>query len=276
MSAEEQPAGRAKACSYLLVRYVPDLRRDEALNLGVLLHSPEEKYLGCLFTQDFRAIRRLHPGADVRLLRELPEYFEQQIDEHEDDLAGYLRSLQESLSNLIQVTDPRPCLLADPQSQIQELFARYVGSPGRATGTSRDTRLWIKQQLRTAFVRAGVWDHLERRIAASAWTQPGDRFAFDYGYRPLVMDGRPNGHIHFIHALSLRYGTDLAKVLVYTLERVRRREPADLTAVTEDAPAQSDRSLAHTRSVLEEAGVALLPVSDAEAYAERVRHELGL
>ena len=56
--------GKLKKCALFTVRYVPDLLRDESLNIGIFLHSPQERYLGCLFTDDFRRVKRFHPRAD--------------------------------------------------------------------------------------------------------------------------------------------------------------------------------------------------------------------
>lgn len=265
--------GQLKPCSLFLVNYVPDLVRDERLNIGLLLHSPEEKYLGCLFTDDFRRVKRFHPKADLELLRELQQHFEQEIDEQGNDLEGYLRRLQESCSNLIQLSPPRVCLLRDPQTDIQDLFARYVGA--RTTGPPpEDTRLRIKQRLTAALVRAGIWARLDKRIAAEPWTHPGDPFTFDFGYRPLQVDGRPNGHIKFIHALSLKRDAELAKVLVYTLERVRAKEPAELAALVEGLTDPADRAAQFSRKILEEARIQLQPISGADEFARTVRSEL--
>ena len=60
------PDTKLKECSYFLVRYVPDLVRDEGLNIGLLLHSPEEEYLDCLFTDDVHRIRRFHQRSEER------------------------------------------------------------------------------------------------------------------------------------------------------------------------------------------------------------------
>jgi hypothetical protein len=35
--------------------------------------------------------------------------------------------MQESFSNLIQLTPPRPLLAAEPQAEMQQLFERFVG-----------------------------------------------------------------------------------------------------------------------------------------------------
>jgi hypothetical protein len=269
----EQATGRLKPCSLRVVRYVPDLVRGEFLNIGLLLHSPEEKFLGCLFTDDLRRVRRFHPQADLDFLRELQQDFEQQIDEHADDPEGYLRSMEQTLSNLVQLGEAYPCLLRDPQAEIQELFERYVG-PRLEGPLAADTRLRIKQRLTTALVHAGVWERVEKRIPAAPWTQPGDSFSFDFGYRPLHREGRPNGHIKFVHALSLRRDTELAKVLVYTMEHVRRQEPAELTAVVEDPPATPDDAALLSERILAEGKIALRPLAQVDALAQSIRGEL--
>lgn len=266
---------KPKECSFFLVRYVPDLVRDEVLNIGLFVHSPQERYLGCLFSDDLRRVKRFHPQADLELLRELQQHFEAQIDEYTDDLDAYVRVMQESFSNLIQVTTPRTCLLRDPQTQIQDLFERYVG-PRLSGPAPPDTRLRIKQQLTTAFVRAGVWERLEKRVPVERWTQKGDRFTFDYGYQALVAEGKANGHLKFVHALSLKRDSELAKVLVYTLDRVRRREAADLTAVIEGAPAAGDEAARHTQRILEGGQVYVQPLSGLDEYVQSVRRELAM
>lgn len=263
-----------KECSLLLVQYIPDLVRGEFLNIGLLLHCPQERYLGCLFTDDWRRIKRFHPRADLEYLRELQQDFEQQIDEHTRDLENYVRDTQNSFSNLIQLSAPKVCLLRDPQAELQSLFERYVGlRVGEPELT--DTRLRIKQRLNTALVRAKVWDRLETRVPATPWTHPGDTFTFDYGYRPLAVEGRPNGHIKFIHALSLKRDTELAKILVYTLERVRRKEPAQLTAVIEGLASQGDEPAALCQRILEDGKATLQPLAGVDEFAESVWRELN-
>lgn len=264
---------KLKECSLYLVQYMPDIARGEFLNIGVFLFSPQENYLGCLFTDDFRRVKRFHPQADLDFLRELQQDFEQQIDEHSDDLGPYLRWMEQSFSNLVQVSPPRSCLLQDPATEIQDLFNRYVGA--RIEGPLPvDTRVRIRQRLRLSFVRAGVWDRLERSIPASRWTQSGDPFTFDFGYRPLENAGKPNGHVKFIHSLSLKRDVELAKVLVYTMNHVRRREPAELTAVVEGIDGDAHEAATLSQNILAEGGIEIQPVALADEFAQSIRREL--
>ena len=270
---------KLKGCSFFLIRYVPDVVRDEGLNIGVILHSPEEEYLDCLVTDDFRRIRRFHPQADLALLRELQPHFEQEIKEKEKErqLEKYLQEMQETYSNLIQVTAPRPCLAQDPQAEIQDLFARYVSS-SRTAPLVQDTRMRIKQRLNRALEGAGVLGHplFESRIPARQWTQEGDPFHFDYGYRPPLVAGKPNGHVKLIHALSLARDNDLAHVLANTLRYIRRQEPAELTAVIEGLPTPTDEAARHSQRILEDAQIALQPLAAVDAFAQSVRSELQM
>ena len=267
--------GRLKKCALFVVQYVPDLVRGESMNIGIFLHSPDEKYLGCLFMDDYRRVKRFHPRADLELLRELQQDFEKQIEDFGDELGKYIQTMQRSFSNLIQLAEPRTCLLSDPQSELPNLFARYVGE--RAGGPPpEDTRFRIKQKLTAALSLAGIWDKLDKRIPAAPWTHPGDPFTFDYGYKPLRVDGKPNGHLHFIHAVSLKHDAELAKVLVYTLERVLRKEAANLTAVVEALAVQGDKSAGLSQRILEDGDIALQPVAGVDNFAQSIRQQLKM
>jgi hypothetical protein len=266
---------KLRECALYLVQYVPDLVRGEYVNIGVLLHSPEEKCLGCLFTDDFRRIKHFHPQADVHFLRHLQAHFEMEIDEHGADLEGYLQYIRRSYSNLVQVSEPRAFRLTEPQREIQDLFARYVGQ--RLTGPQpEDTRLRMKQRLTAALSLAGVLELMEKQISAARWTHAGDPFKFDYGYTPLLTHGRPNGHMHFIHAHSLKRDADarVAKALAYTFARVRGKETAELTAVVEALAAPGDIVATFSQKILEEGGIRLQPIAGVENFAQSIRREL--
>lgn len=268
---------KLKKCALYLVQYIPSLVRGEHVNIGLFLHSPREKYLGCLFTDDLRRIKRFHPQADLKFLRALQPDFEKQIDESGDDLDRYIQYMQRTFSNLIQVAEPRTCLLADPQRELADLFARFVGE--RAAGAPpEDTRLRVKQKLTAALSLAGVWERVEKLIPAARWTDPGDTFTFDYGYKPLQVGGERIGHTHFIHALSLKRDADakLAKVLVYTFDRVRLKEATALTAVVEARAATRDRVANLSQRILEDGGVQIQPIDGVDDFAQSIRRELML
>jgi hypothetical protein len=264
-----------KACSYFLVRYVPHAEREECLNIGVLLHCPEEQFLDCLITPDFRRVKRFHPQADLEFLHDLQGYFEQQIQQHEDNLPGFLEGMQQTLSHVIQLAPARPLLAAEPQAQLPQLFERLVDKRP-AHLPAADTRMRIKQGLVQALRHARVFDdkRFEKRIPAAPLTHPGDPFHFDFGYRPLLAAGKPNGHLKLVHALSLRRDYELASVLALTMDYVRAKQPAELTAVVEGWPVRGDKTASHSHRILKDAAIAVRPLAEVEAFATSIRDEL--
>jgi hypothetical protein len=264
-----------KECSYFLVRYVPDVVKQEFINIGLFLFCPAEQFLDCLFSDDFRRINRFHAQADTQFLRELQPHFEQQIGEHEKDLEGYIREMQQSYSNLIQLSPPRTCLTADLRAQLQDLFQRYVGA--RLAGPrEQDTRMRIKQRMTESLRRSGVFEHklFEKRIPASQWTAVGDPFVFDFGYKPPAPTGKPNGCLRLIHTLSLQRDEELAKALMWTLDRVLEKERCHLTVGHEDKPDPNNPQVRFSQGVLQHEHIRLVPVSAFDEYAQSIRAEL--
>jgi hypothetical protein len=267
--------GSLKSGSYYLVRYVPHAEREEFLNVGVLLHSAEQQFLDCLFTDDFRRVKRFHPEADLDFLRDLQGYFEQQIQQHEDNLPGFIEEMQQSFSNLVQLAPARPVLAANPPEQLPQLFERLVGKRPADLPVA-DTRMRIKQRLVEALERAQVFRHrrFERHVPAEPLTHPGNPFHFDFGYRPSKVGREPNGHLKLIHALSLHRDYELASVLSLTMGYIRERQPAELTTVVESWPAQGDKTAGHSHRILKDARIAVRPLSEVDAFAASVYDDL--
>jgi hypothetical protein len=269
--------GSLKACAYYLVRYVPHTEREEFLNIGLLLHSAEEQFLDCLITRDFRRLTRFHKQADLEFLHDLQGHFEQQIQQHEDNLQGFIDEMQQSLSHLIQLAPARPVLAAEPQALLAQLFERLVGKRP-ADLPAANTRMRIKQRLAEALRRARVFNdqRFEKRIPAEPLTHAGNPFHFDFGYRPLMAAGKPNGHLKLIHALSLHRDHELASVLSLTMGYIRDQQPAELTAIIEGWPPRGDKVAGHSYRILHDAEITMRPLSEVDAFAKSISHELFL
>jgi hypothetical protein len=267
---------RLKSCSYHVIRYVPHSEREEFLNIGLLLYCAEDQFLDCLITRDFRGVKRLHPHADLEFLKAIQDHFERQIQEHEDNLVGFLHEMRSSFSHLIQLSPERPVLAAEPAQQLQVLFERMVGERD-ATPIAADTRMRIKHRLVEILRHAQVFDHpsFEKHIPAARLTHPGHPFHFDFGYRPRMIEGKPNGHLKLIHALSLHRDFELASVLSLTMGYIRANQAAELTAIVDALPAKADKTATHTARVLEDARITLLPISEADAFAKSIHRELS-
>src|SRR5579863_9355342 len=143
------PEETLQPCAYHVVRYQPNLIRDEWVNIGVLLFIPEntpgeepgngpgkgprkEPAAGRVRQRwleepaDLVRLRRLHPAADEELLLRLPGEFERQFAGREMDAAAILEKFDETLSNAVQLAPRKGLLSRDPDAELDRLFREQV------------------------------------------------------------------------------------------------------------------------------------------------------
>ena len=280
-----------RACEFQLLRYVPDAVRNEYVHIGVILREaakgePPERaseHVEVRFTRDWRRVRCLDPDADTALLEGMESELRRRLEQ--EPRGRLMKILDESLSLNVQMTEPKAYLAESLPAGMEELMRLYVEPPSRERTARTGGRAAIQARMRAEFERAGVWDLLRKRIAASAYTRPGDPLRIDLGYRP-------NGLIRMFHAVSLdpgvATGLETAKVLAFSASALRagveRVEKADLelTAVIEPAArlgASGDdpERLEMYRfgvETMEEHRIRVLTTSDMERVAETARREL--
>jgi hypothetical protein len=277
-----------RACEFRLLRYVPDAVRNEYVHIGVILReqgsleaaaSPEPAQVR--FTRDWRRVRCLDPEADTALLESMESELRRRFVAEPD--GNLMRLLSESLSLNVQMTEPKAYLAESLPAGMEELMRLYVEPPPRERVPRLSGRAAIQTRMRTEFERAGVWELLRKRIAASEYTRPGDPLRIDVGYRP-------NGIVRMFHAVSLEPGVEMAKVLAFSaaglragVERVEKAE-LELTAVIEPAARlgasdEEPERLAMYRfgvETMEENQIRVLTTSDLGRVAETARRELRI
>lgn len=220
------------ACEFQLLRYVPDPVRNEFVHIGVVLRPQEGGSPEIRFTRDWRRVRCMDPDADTSLLEGMEGELRRWLGEEPD--GKFRRILEESLSLSVQMTAPKAYLAESVPAGIEELMRLYVDPPKKQRAERVSGRAAIHMRMRAEFERAGVWDLMRKRIAASAYTRPGDPLRIDAGYRP-------NGVIRMFHAVALEPGVEMAKVLAFSAAGLRagveRVEKAalELTAIVEPA-----------------------------------------
>jgi hypothetical protein len=276
-----------RPCEFYLVRYVPDPVKGEFVNIGVLLRDlsgAEHAPVYVRFTRDWARVRCVDPGADIEMLEALEEELAQRVQERREDMPYVLKTLEDSLSNGLQITAAKACLAETIPAELTRLMQLYVESRRRETVSRMSGRQKIARSMRGAFERTGVWNVMSKRIAASLYTHPGDPLRIDCGYRP-------NGVIRMFHAVSLDGDIDLAKVLAFGMPRLRegvaRVENAtlELTAVVEpwrelgsEEQAQEDGPAQYRFGVecMEAAEIRVLTTSDLPRLADMARLEMKL
>ena len=272
---------------------MPDPVRGEFANIGVLLREAgaiaQPAHLR--FTRDWSRVRCMDADADVALLEALESEMAERLPHSATDFKPVLSTLEDSLSNSIQITEPRACLAESVAAELDLLMKMYVEPLKIALVRRRTGRAAIAAAMRTEFERTGVWALMRKKIAASIYTQPGDPMKIDCGYRP-------NGIIKMFHAVSLDADAEAAKVLAWTAPRlhegVARVENArlELTAVVEplrtftaagqDSPpdegvdSESSDRYQFAVSTMETQQIRVITVADLARAAQTARADLRL
>jgi hypothetical protein len=277
-------------CEFFLLRYVPDMVKNEFVNIGVMLREagrPETALVR--FTRDWNRVRCVDPEADTGMLEALENEVRDRLAGGAVETASMMKVLEESFSNMLQITEPKGCLAESMPAEIEQLSRLYVETRKLREARRQGGRQAIATSMRRQFEAAGVWNLMRKRIQASLYTQPGDPLRIDCGYRP-------NGVIRMFQAVSLEGDLEAAKVLAFSapqmMEGVLRVEKAmlELTAIVEplrgilgqDAEevlasgAEQDRIEQYRFGVatMERSQIRVLTVADLPRIAERAREEL--
>ena len=203
-----------KQLEYFLLRYVPDAVKEEFVNIGVVMVEPGANGSGFAdvrFTRDWRRVRCLDPQADVEMLEALEREIRGQLGEVKDR-ATLLGRLQDSFSNVIQLSESKGLLAEDPAVEVGTMASLYLEAariPGQREASGRQK---ILGKMREAFEQAGVWKFMAP-VPVAPYTKIGDPLMFDFGYR--VRD-----EIKLFHAVSLKVSVNDAVMLASRYQKI--------------------------------------------------------
>src|SRR5690348_7359756 len=137
-------------CAYRILRYTPNLVRDEWVNIGVLVFDPQsgERRLRLIEEDgEYARVRRIHPQADERVLRGLREDLENRFESarvydgqgsngggsNGHALQELLRKWDDTLANVLQLAPQKGVVSRDLDAEVERLYADHVALQ-RATG----------------------------------------------------------------------------------------------------------------------------------------------
>ncbi len=279
-------------CEFFLVRYVPDAVKNEFVNIGVVLREagrPETARVR--FTRDWARVRCVDPEADTGMLEALEYEVRERLSNGAAETALMMKALEDSFSNMLQITEPKACLADSIPAEMEQLSRMYIENRRQRDTRRARGRQAISTSIRRQFEAVGVWNVMRKRIQAAMYTRPGDPLRIDCGYRP-------NGVIRMFHAVSLEGDLEAAKVLAFSAPQiaqgVRRVENAtlELTAIVEPlrgllgknseeilaSGAEEDRVEQYRFGVetMERNQIRVMTVADLPRIAERAREELRM
>ena len=271
--------GPEQALAYHILRYVPNLVRDEWVNIGVLVFNPEtgERRLRLIEEQDeYNRVRRLHPWADEALLRALRDHLENRLDSGSSANGGsmhwqnLLGKWDETLSNALQIAPQKGVLADDLDAEADRLYADHVAVPRRTTRAGLPGgRAGIRSYCTQVFRQARIWDRIEKYVRVAEFTFPGDPARLDYSYRR-------NGTRGFVHTLSVTRAPQDAKSLAYNVKHIadKARYHTEFAAVTDVRLARENDRHRFVLDTLGEAGIEPVPTEGLAVWVAKLRPSL--
>lgn len=118
---------------YAIVRLVPQVEREEFINIGVILYCRRQKFLDSQFELDADRINAFAGALDLELLAEYIRAFQQICSGTEPnsliatfDDAERFRWLTAKRSSILQISAVHPGLCADASFTLNKLFEDLV------------------------------------------------------------------------------------------------------------------------------------------------------
>jgi len=276
-----------RTLAYRVLRYTPNLVRDEWVNIGVLVfdpHSGERRMRLIEEPEEYARVRRLHPRADEELLRALRDDLEDRFltakqlftgngtadkaanGQASADWMKLLGKWDETLSNALQLAPQKGVHADDLDAETERLYADHVAlQRGAGRVGAPGSRGAIRSYCAQVFKQARLWERLQKSLPAAEFTFSGDPMRIDYGYRR-------NGTRGFLQTLSVSRAPGDVKSLAYTVERIRNKvEASEFTAVTDVHLIAENERHQFVRETLREAGVEAVPLEGLAVWTAKMR-----
>ena len=263
-------------CAYRILRYAPNLVRDEWLNIGVLVFNPEtgDRRLRLIEEpEEYARVRRLHPTVDEAVLRALRDNLEDRFNTAE--ISGnvslhwqqLLDKWDDTLSNALQLAPQKGVLGTDLDSEMERLYADHV-APQRVPSRvgSPGSRAAVRHYCSQVFRQAQLWSRLEKSIPAREYTFPGDPMRLDYSYRR-------NGTRGFVQTLSVSRAPADAKLLAYTVEKIvaKARLKTEFAAVTDVPLRDNNERHLFVSKTLQDVGIQPIPMEGFAVWVAKLK-----
>jgi hypothetical protein len=284
MNETSEATSATRTLAYRILRYTPNLVRDEWVNIGVLVFDPatgERRMRLIEEPAEYARVRRLHPQADEAVLRDLRNHLEDRLahagelffngdvnagDNGHANWQKLLAKWDETLSNALQLAPQKGVHASDLDTETERLYADHV-TPERATVRigAPGSRGAMRSYCAQVWKQSRLWDRLEKGLLAEEYTFAGDPMRIDYAYRR-------NGTRGFVQTLSVSRAPWEVKSLAYTVERIRLKVPAsEFTAVTDVHLLAENERHKFVQEALRDARVGTVPLEGFAVWTANLR-----
>jgi hypothetical protein len=283
-----------------ILRYVPNLLRDESVNIGVLLYDPNtgEHRLRLIEEEaEFDRLNCLHPGVDEQYIRGLRDHLESRIGaavrsygnggpvrghdgqgNPKPDATEWFQVLEKwdaTLSQSLQFADSKSTTAEDINIEINRLYNERI-AVSHNYALARPNRPSVRDQMRNymdqIFRQANLLNHIDKSVPVSRYTLDKDPMEIDYSYL------RRNSNRGFVQTISLSTRADDAKMFVYTANKIREKASdakvgvsPEFLAVTDIDFRTENQNHSFLKEFLRNHNVEHIPLENAAVWAAKLR-----
>lgn len=296
ISYRDSGAPTKRTYVHRILRYVPNLLRDEWVNIGVLLYDPNtgERRLRLIEDEaEFNRVHRLHPRMDEEHLRGLRDHLESRFGaavrsngnggpvrsalrngegHSRPEATDWLQVLEKwdaTLSQSLQLSDAKATTADDLDFELERLYDERVAAPRRPARVGRPaTRPQMRGYCSQVFRQAHIWDRIGKRLRASEYTYEGDPMRLDYGYSR-------NGSRGFVQTISVTRAPADAKLYAdaarHIIQRAKTRFDPEFTAITDVALDTAKPIHNFVKNALDEFDIAAVPLDNFAVWVAKLR-----
>lgn len=191
---------------YSIVKFIPNLVKEEPINIGLIIHSPESGYIKTEFSEEkANIISRYNSDIDPLtvelIINDIKENFDnekyilrnQKIGTFYDDELLY--KVFATHSNQLQLTKPKALVTDDLEVEFERLFSMLVYKDNRVRRIKSIEERTMKSVIRKKFNRFGLIDKAIVKSDPFEIGKFGDRINLDFEYL--------NGKTNFVKNISL-------------------------------------------------------------------------
>lgn len=181
-----------RICKFSVLRYVPNDIRQEFINIGVVLHSPEDKFIDCLITNNYSRVKSFDDEIDLPFLKIVLSGVKDDFSKTSvvsgpsfEDIADrlYLEKATSIYVNQLQFSEIKQIRSRDLEADLLKLFKMYVyfDVQKKSRITDQEVKTIMNRVIRSKTHH--LFHHFDRNIKVDIGAE---QIELDYAYKTMA------------------------------------------------------------------------------------------
>ncbi|MBO6772889.1 MULTISPECIES: DUF3037 domain-containing protein [unclassified Thalassospira] len=197
--------------TYTLLRYTPDIVSGEAVNVGVVVHCPGERFFSAKFRQSVGRVSKIFPDMDQAAFRKYLKVLDRCFSQRKAELAdGFPYESEQTAVQLakkvlpadasaFQWAEDRGGLTRSSSGELEKLFYRFVGKFDDQNASSKTTEKDLLQKFNLDLEARQILNFFQPKTILAPYAELSVKKAFKNGiwhcFEPVSFDLSDEGHI---------------------------------------------------------------------------------